>query len=135
METDTPAALGANSTQSLRLTEASPNAAKLSRLVTRSNLEMSNGSWTFATWFKRASRTTDDFIFYIGAGDGFSGNGDELQLRCAGNADTLRLEHYNAANAGDLTLVSPGTAVQNVGTTPPSPSRKPPTTPAPSAST
>ena len=107
LESDTSAALGSNSTQSLRLTEATPNAAKLSRLVTRSNLEMSNGSWTFATWFKRASRTTDDFLFYIGAGDGFSGNGDELQLRCGGNADTLRLEHYNAANAGDLTLDQP----------------------------
>jgi autotransporter-associated beta strand protein len=114
LESDKPALLGANSTQSLRLNESSPNAAKLSRLVTRSNLEMGNGSWTFATWFKRASRTTDDFLFYIGAGDGFSGNGDELQLRCGGNADTLRLEHYNAANAGDLTLVSPATAVQNV---------------------
>ncbi len=114
LENDKPAPLGANSTQSLRLTEASPNAAKISRLVTRTNLEMSNGSWTFATWFKRASRTTDDFLFYIGAGDGFSGNGDELQLRCGGNADALRLEHYNAANVGDLTLVSPGTAVQNV---------------------
>ena len=114
LQSDTPAPLGANSTKSLRLTEASPNAARLSRTVTRSNLEMSNGSWTFATWFKRASRTTDDFIFYIGAGDGFSGNGDELQLRCGGNADTLRLEHFNAANAGDLTLISPGTALQNV---------------------
>lgn len=114
LESDKPAPLGANSAQSLRLTEASPNAAKISRLVTRTNLEMSNGSWTFATWFKRASRSTDDFLFYIGAGDGFSGNGDELQLRCGGNADALRLEHYNAANVGDLTLVSPGTAVQNV---------------------
>jgi autotransporter-associated beta strand protein len=114
LESDTSAALGSNSTQSLRLTEATPAAAKLSRLVTRSNLEMSNGSWTFATWFKRANRSTEDFIFYIGAGDGFSGNGDELQLRCGANADTLRLEHYNASNAGDLTLISPGTAVQNV---------------------
>ena len=114
LQSDTPAALGANSTQSLRLTEASPNAAKLTRLVTRANLEMSNGSWTFATWFKRASRTTDDFLFYIGAGDGFSGNGDELQLRCGPNADSLRLEHYNVANVGDLTIVSPSTAVQNV---------------------
>ncbi len=114
LETDTPAALGANSTRSLRLNESSPNAAKLSRLVTRSNLEMSNGSWTFSTWFKRATRTTDDFVFYIGTGDGFAGNGDELQLRCGANSDTLRLEHYNAANVNDLTIISPGTAVQNV---------------------
>ena len=114
LESDTFTALGPNSTQSLRLTEATPNAAKISRLVTRSNLEMSNGSWTFATWFKRASRSTEDFLFYIGAGDGFSGNGDELQLRCGANADTLRLEHYNAANASDVTLISPATAVQNI---------------------
>jgi autotransporter-associated beta strand protein len=113
-QSDTPALLGGNSTKSIRLTETTTNAAKLSRLVTRANLEMSNGSWTFGTWFKRASRTTDDFLFYIGTGDGFSGNGDELQLRCPANSDTLRLEHYNAANAGDLTLISPGTAVQNV---------------------
>lgn len=110
---DTPAALGANSTKSLRLTESGTNAAKISRLLTRSNLELSNGSWTFATWFKRASCTTDDFIFYVGAGDGFGG-GDELQLRCAANADTLRLEHYNAANVIDVSFTSPGTAVQNV---------------------
>ena len=116
LESDTFTALGPNSTQSLRLTEATPNAAKISRLVTRSNLEMSNGSWTFATWFKRASRSTEDFLFYIGAGDGFSGNGDELQLRCGANADTLRLEHYNAANASDVTLISPATAVQSVAT-------------------
>ena len=114
LQNDTPAALGANSTNSLRLTEASPNASKLTRVVTRANLEMSNGSWTFATWFKRASRTTDDFLFYIGSSDGFSGGGDELQLRCGANADTLRLEHYNAVNVNDLTLVSPGTAAQNV---------------------
>lgn len=114
LENDKPAPLGSNSLKSLRLTETNTNAAKLSRLITRTNLEMSNGSWTFATWFKRASRNTDDFLFYIGAGDGFSGNGDELQLRCGGNADTLRLEHYNAANANDLTLVSPGTALQNI---------------------
>ncbi len=114
LQADTPALLGANSTQSIRLTEVSPNAAKLTRLVTRANLEMSNGSWTFATWFKRASRSTDDFVFYIGPSDGFGGNGDELQLRCAANNDTLRLEHFNAANTLDVSIVSPGTAVQSV---------------------
>ncbi len=114
LQADTPAPLGANSTKSLRLTEASPNAAKLTRLVTRTNLEMSNGSWTFATWFKRASRTTDDFIFYIGASDGFSGGGDELQLRAPANSDALRLEHYNTGNIADLAIFSTGTAVQNV---------------------
>ncbi len=114
LENDVPTALGANSTRGIRLNETGTTAARLQRTVTRTNLEMSNGSWTFATWFKRASRTTEDFVFYIGAGDGFGGNGDELQLRCGANADTLRLEHYNAANANDLTLVSPATAVANV---------------------
>jgi hypothetical protein len=65
------------------LTPPASTAARLLRIVTRSNLGMSNGSWTFATLFKRAIRTTDDFLFYIGSGEGFSGSGDDLQLRWA----------------------------------------------------
>lgn len=114
LEAGGPPALGANGTRVIRLNETGTTAYKLTHVLTRAELEMSNGSWTFATWFKRASRTNEDFIFYIGEGDGFSGNGDELQIRCAANADTLRLEHYNAANSGDLMLISPATVLTNV---------------------
>jgi autotransporter-associated beta strand protein len=113
LESDTPAALGANSTKSIRLNETGTNGARLGRRVTRSNLEMSNGSWTFATWFKRATRTTDDFIFHVGPGDGFGGN-EELYVRQGPNSDAVRLEHYDAGNVLDASIISPGTAVQGV---------------------
>jgi hypothetical protein len=112
-DSSTPAALGANSTRSLRLTESGTNAARLRRTVTRSNLEMSNGSWTFATWFKRATRTNDDFLFYIGPGDGFSGGVDELQLYLPANSDTLRLLHYTVTNSNDVNLASAVAAPTN----------------------
>jgi hypothetical protein len=106
---DVPTACGANSTRSLRLTENGTNgAARLLRTLTRSNLELNNGSWTFSTWLKRATRTTDDFFLYLGASDGFGGNGEELEVRCAANADIVRLEHYNATNALAATIISPG---------------------------
>jgi autotransporter-associated beta strand protein len=112
-DTSTPAALGANSARSLRLTESGTNAASLRRTVTPANLEMSNGSWTFATWFKRATRTNDDFIFYIGPADGFSGGVDELQLYLPANSDTLRLLHYTVTNSNDVNLSSAVAAPTN----------------------
>jgi hypothetical protein len=74
---------------------------------------MSNGSWTFATWFKRATRTNDDFLFYIGPGDGFSGGVDELQLYLPANSDTLRLLHYTVTNSNDVNLSSAVAAPTN----------------------
>jgi autotransporter-associated beta strand protein len=109
LDASVPSILGANSQQSLRLNENGTSGYRLSRTVTPSNLQMSNGSWTFSTWFKRASRTTDDFIFYVGNGDGFGGSGDELQLGCAANTDTLSLKHYNSANVMDIDLTSGAT--------------------------
>jgi autotransporter-associated beta strand protein len=114
LEANTPAALGANSTRSLRLNESGANGARLTRIVTSANLGMTNGSWTFATWFKRATRTNEDFIFYIGSGDGFSGGVDELQLYLPANSDALRLLHYTAANSNDVSLASAATATMNL---------------------
>jgi autotransporter-associated beta strand protein len=102
----TPAALGATSTQAIRLTGDGSGGVCLSTTVTRSTLEMSNGSWTFGTWFKRASDNTDDFIFYLGTGDGSGGSGDELQLHCPANSDTLRLGHTNSSSVNDVLLTS-----------------------------
>ena len=114
LEANTPAALGANSTRSLRLNESGANGARLTRVVTPANLGMTNGSWTFATWFKRATRTNEDFIFYVGASDGFSGSVDELQLYLPANSDALRLLHYTAANSNDVSLASAATATMNL---------------------
>ena len=114
LDSSTPAQLAADSTKSLRLNESGTNAACLKRMVYPSNLSLTNESWTFATWFRRASRTNDDFIFYMGTGDGFSGNGDELQLYLPANSDVLRILHYNSTNGNDLNLTSSATVTNNV---------------------
>lgn len=85
-------------------------AARLTRALPAAEYNLSDSDWSFAGWFWRATRTDDDFIFYIGTDNGFSGGGDELQLYCPSGADTVRLNHYNSANAQDLGLASGATA-------------------------
>ncbi len=99
-----PANLSPFIQQSLRLNENNngANAVSLARTVTTGNLDMTNGSWTFSTWFNRASQTNDNFIFYMGTGKGFGGDGDELQLYGVGNANRIALSHWNAANVQDV---------------------------------
>lgn len=106
----TPTALSRFIPQSLRLTQTNNGAAAvaLSRTVTPGNLSMTNASWTFATWFKRATQTNDNFIFYIGNSKGFSGSGDVLQLYGNANTNTVAVRHYNTSGALDLDLASPG---------------------------
>jgi hypothetical protein len=101
--------------QSLQLTQYNngANAEELTRTITTGNLSMTNGSWTFATWFNRSMWTNDNFIFYMGSGDGFGGDGDELQLYCPNNTNTVALSHWNASNIQDISLVSPNTVGSN----------------------
>jgi len=99
-----PASLSPFIQQSLRLTQNNngANAVALSRMMTTGNLSMTNGSWTFATWFNRASQTNDNFIFYMGTGKGFGGDGDELQLYGVGNTNLIALSHWNLASVQDV---------------------------------
>jgi autotransporter-associated beta strand protein len=103
-----PAAIANHSGKSLRLTNSSVGSAKFSRQLHQANVHLSNGDWTFATWFKRASYADDDFLLSIGNGDGFGGDGDELQLYCQSQNANVRLLHYNASNAQDLDLSTGG---------------------------
>jgi hypothetical protein len=85
--------------------------ARLSRFVSDpAELNFSDSDWTFAGWFQRVATADDDFIFYIGTGDGFGGEGDELQFYCPGGNSTLVLEHYNTNNVLDVNVSSAGTA-------------------------
>jgi hypothetical protein len=104
----TPPALSLYSSQSLRLTQTNSGAAAvaLTRTVTPGNLSMTNGSWTFATWFQRAAITNDHFLFYVGSSKGFGGSGDELQLYCPGNTNSVELRHYNSNNQIDVDIPS-----------------------------
>lgn len=105
--TDVPAAAaGANNNRSLHLTSGPFGSAKVSKLLNPATLNFSNHDWTFATWFKRASYADDDFLFYVGDGDGFGGNGEELQIWLPAQSKTVAVRHYNASNAQTFTLGS-----------------------------
>ena len=110
---DVPPVLATSNTTSLELDEASTKAVRLTGTVALTQHDLSDASWTFTTWVKRLSRTSNDFVLYLGSGDGFGGNGDELQLYFPANTDTIELRHYNASNALDLDLVSGSTATSN----------------------
>ncbi len=103
---DVPSALAGASTKSLRLTSGAFGAAKLSRSFFPAVLNFSNHDWTFATWVKRDSYADDDFIFYVGDGDGFGGSGEELQVWLPAQSKTVAVRHYNAANAQTFSIAS-----------------------------
>ena len=107
-ESSVPAAIADHSTKSLRLTSGSVGSAKISRQLYQANAHLTNGSWTFATWFNRADYADDDFLLSIGTGDGFGGDGDELQLYCESQKQTLRLLHYSSTGVQDINLTATG---------------------------
>ena len=99
-----PLGLARFSTASLRLTEAgATNGARLSVLVGSTLYSLKNADWTFATWFRRATATNDEWLFHIGAGNGAAGDGDELELRW-NSTGQIQLDHYNTTNAQDVSL-------------------------------
>src|ERR1035438_9026501 len=97
---------------SLQLTKSSTtNAARLSRYISNpAELNLSDSSWTFGGWFLREATTNHDFVFYIGSGDGFGGDGDELQFYCPGGSSTLAVSHYNTSNVLEVNASSPASA-------------------------
>jgi autotransporter-associated beta strand protein len=101
----------AGESRSLRLTE--PSAADFTRLRTTlptGTRDLSNQDWTASFWFKRDTGNTHDFLFYIGSGNGFSGDGHELEIFAPANADTLRMQYWDGANEKQADLASPATA-------------------------
>jgi hypothetical protein len=104
LTSDRPAALAGLSLQSLRLTErGETNAARLVGPASPADLDFNTRDWTFAGWFKRATTTNDDFIFYLGNSDGF-GSPDEFHLHGASGGNNLRVVHYVANVTTDLDL-------------------------------
>lgn len=92
LQSDVPAALGRDG-RSLDLAEnTGANAARLSRVITTSELDWDTSDWSVTGWFKRRDATNEDMIWHINNGDGF-GSGEELYLMARG-ASTLTLHHY-----------------------------------------
>lgn len=104
---DVPPALAGRSSGTLHLSSSGLGYARLFRTVHPATLNLRNDDWTFAAWFKRASYQDNDILFYAGAGDGFSGGGDELYVFCPAQTNTVRVSHYDSVNAQDVSIGSP----------------------------
>lgn len=105
-DTNVPAALAPFSKRSLALTESGAgNGARLEALLTSTAYSLKNTDWTMTTWFRHSAATNDDFLFHIGTGDGYGGDGDELDLDLVPGGQ-LQLRHYNTSNVQDVSLAS-----------------------------
>ena len=99
---DTPPAIV--SAKALLLREAANfNGARIRRQIGTNELNFSDQSWTFSGWFNRAAQTNEDFIFYLGNGDGFGSN-EELHLFGASGSSALQLQHFIGQSATDIDL-------------------------------
>src|SRR2546421_502884 len=89
---------------SLQLVQSGSNsAARLTRDIT--DVGLSDRSWTFGCWFLRATTNDEDFLFYVGDGNGHGGSGDELEIY--GSTDqSVWLAHYNILGLPDARLAS-----------------------------
>jgi hypothetical protein len=86
LSTERPPVMRSSTAYALNLVENdNGNGARLRRLIPTDELDLSDHDWTFSGWFNRRDQDSDDFIFYIGRGDGFGAN-EELQLYCGGTA-------------------------------------------------
>ena len=101
---DVPAPLALHDAQSLLLRESGDfNGARLAAPISQTDLDFDTHDWTLAGWFKRATSTNDDFIFYLGSSDGF-GSPDEFHLYCASGGNNLILRHYIGTSTTDVDL-------------------------------
>ena len=97
-------ALPFRSTSAIRLDEyGDSGAARISCLIATNELNFSTQSWTFSGWFNRTTQTSDDFIFYLGDGDGFGAN-EELHLYGAWGTNAVIGRHYIGTNLRDIDL-------------------------------
>lgn len=83
------------------------NAAKVSRVIGKGDLDFSTNDWSFAAWYK-----TDDagvnMLMHVGSGDGF-GSDNELYLNVSGGS--IVLEHYKGQSLKDVGITRDGLAV------------------------
>ena len=108
LSADSPTLLGPRGTQSLVLRERGDfNGSRVVAPIHAADLDFTKEDWTFACWFKRVSKTNDDFLFYIGNSDGF-GSPDEFQVYGPSGQDTLALRHYVASSTTDADMSASG---------------------------
>jgi autotransporter-associated beta strand protein len=106
-QNEPPTALEVTQQSALRLVESgASNHAHLATSVPSSEWNLPTSAWTASFWFRRASTTSQDFAFYIGSGNGFGGDGDELEIFCPANSNSLTLQYWDAANTRQAQIQS-----------------------------
>jgi regulation of enolase protein 1 (concanavalin A-like superfamily) len=111
-QNDPPPALDVTQESALRLIESgASNRAHLATTVPAAGFDLSNSEWTASFWFRRASTPSQDFVFYVGSGNGFSGDGDELEVFCPANSNSISLQYWDAANVRQAQIQSPANSV------------------------
>jgi PAS domain S-box-containing protein len=106
-QNDPPAALAVTQQSALRLVEdGTANHAHLATTVPAAEWNLSSNPWTASFWFRRESTGSHDFAFYIGSGNGFSGDGDEFEIFCPANSNSLTLQYWDASNVRQAQIQS-----------------------------
>lgn len=86
---------------SIALTENSTaGAVRLERTLNTSEVDLANGDWTVAGWFKRNTATNSDVIMQLGSSGSFGPSA--LSLVFYNTGSTLELRNYTSANTQDL---------------------------------
>ena len=108
LQGDVPSALGRDG-RSLDLTEnGGANAARLSRVLSASEINFNTGDWTISGWFNRRDAGNEDMVWHLNNGDGY-GSGEELYLIASGTS-SLSLQHFPGPDVNIVsTNAAPGT--------------------------
>ena len=103
-----PATLASQGARSIDLVENGTTAARVKRSVSAAERNWNTDDWTACGWFKRRDTTNDDFVWHIGAGDGF-GTTNELYVNCPSGSASVRLQHHDGT-AFDIDIAQSGIA-------------------------
>lgn len=106
-EDEAPAGFPVGERRSLRLLTAdSASHAHLRTNLPATTHSLSNQDWSASFWYRRASVNTSDFLFYIGSGNGLSGDGHELEVFAPANTNRLQLNYWDGSNVRLANLTS-----------------------------
>jgi hypothetical protein len=87
----------------IALTEnGTAGAVRIERTLNTTELDLANGDWTLAGWFKRNPSTNIDVIAQLGSSGSFGPSA--LTLAFYGSGTTLELRNYTSGNTQDIGL-------------------------------
>ncbi len=107
-----PPGLDPESSSSARMTTNGAGGACLRATVTADEYDLSDGDWTASLWFRRETSATDDYLIYIGNGNGYN-DVNALQLHCPGNGSRIWLSHWNGVTNQDVGMGTSNGSVTN----------------------